>query len=135
MAFCMLMLLLLYIWLHDRKVKKDRQAKVDEIGRRGIFDPMSEQVHVRFSYDFFRDWEGERKLVPREYVAYLERNRKALNCYANSWISEQEFNAGYRPFHSSFAYDKRNFKPYAVFENQYLWRIKELNENGLYYGG
>ena len=99
MAFCMLMLLLLYIWLHDRKVKKDRQAKVDEIGRRGIFDPMSEQVHVRFSYDFFRDWEGERKLVPREYVAYLERNRKALNCYANSWISEQEFNAGYRPFH------------------------------------
>lgn len=89
------------------------------------------KFHMLWS-DAADDWAHDRKMFPKEYWAYLERNEKARNAYIEGLVGKQEMELGLKPVLCSPYYNKDTFDPFGMF-NSYKEKIKIFNETGRLY--
>lgn len=94
----------------------------------------SEDYHLKLIDDYERDWKGERKVFPKEYHAYFEKNQEARFVYEIALAQKQEEAEGFKPY-PVFTYNRYTFNPFSHFHYRYDEKIKIFNEKGIYYGG
>lgn len=121
------------LWLDDRRKAAKVNKKVSEMTARGEFINKNYQFFNKAWQDAEDDWQHDRKMFPKEYCAYLERNPEAKKSYIEGIVGEQETKAGYKPVLCPLQYDKSTFDPFKQFD-RYKEKVKEYNETGrLYY--
>lgn len=116
----------------EKRKNNNSNKKIAEMKARGEFDSKNYQFFERAWQDASYDWLNERKLYPKEYWSYLERNPEALKIYKSGIVGKQEMEAGYKPVLCNPYYDKHTFDPFQSF-NAYKEKIRIYNETGKFY--
>lgn len=132
MALVGAIFIFLILFLNDKSKTVKANKKVAEMDARGEFDPQDYNKFSMLWQDAAYDWEGERKMFPKEYWAYFERNDKARQAYIQGLVGKQEMEAGRKPILSGY-YDKHTYNPFGMFNSQYAEKIKIFNETGRMY--
>jgi hypothetical protein len=132
MSLILFFVCLILLWIDDSRKKAHANKKISEMSARGEFLNKNYQLFNKAWQDAEDDWQHDRKLFPKEYQAYLERNPEAKKSYIEGLVGEQEKKAGNKPVLSPAYYDKNTFNPFGNF-NTYKDKIKEYNETGKLY--
>lgn len=116
------------------KTQYQTQKKTEELKDKGAFLPFPSGAHHDIVFDnYYNDFtSGERKHFPRQYWAYMERNKDAVAWYAQGLAWQHEINEGYRP-HGIIDYNRYTFEPFGMFHARYDEKIEELNRNGVFH--
>lgn len=113
--------------VQDKRKTNKINRKVSAMNARGEFLNKNYQLFNRSWQDAEDDWRHDRKMFPKEYQAYLERNPEAKKSYIEGLVGEQETKAGNKPVLSPAYYDKNTFNPFGKFDS-YKDKIEEYNE-------
>ena len=132
MVLVELLAVIFVLWLADRRKTAKANKKVAEMPARGEFIAKNYSFFNKAWQDASYDWSGERKMFPKEYWAYFERNDKARAAYIEGLVGQQEMNSGYKPVLCDPYYNKYTFDPFGVFES-YKEKIKIFYETGKFY--
>lgn len=133
MALVELIVIIVVLFLIEQSRTAKSNKKVNEMVKNGAFLEQSwPRFHMIYS-DMYDDWNGERKLYPKEYWTYMERNNKAVGAYAGALASQQEIKEGRRPSLCIGTYNKNTYDPFGMFNSQYTEKIKIFNETGKFY--
>lgn len=111
----------------DAKTSQATKKHREELEDQGFFLPENQELHDRFVREAYDDWNGEMKMLPKEYWTFFTYNSEALHSYISSIASKKEAEAGYKPVRH-FYYNKYTFDPFSGFNNQYLSQIQDFNK-------
>jgi len=115
--------------IDDKRKTAKVNKKVAEMTARGEFISKNYQFFNKAWQDAEDDWRNDRKMFPKEYQAYLERNPEAKKSYIEGLVGEQETKAGYKPVLCPSQYDKNTFDPFKQFD-KYKEKADEYNGTG-----
>lgn len=133
MQLVLFLICMVALWVDDSHKTAKANRKVSAMSARGEFLNKNYQFFNRAWQDAEDDWRHDRKMFPKEYQAYLERNPEAKKSYIEGIVGEQETKAGCKPVICPAQYDKSSFNPFRKF-NSYKDKINEYNKTGkLYY--
>jgi len=132
MSLVLFLVCLVALWVDDSHKTAKANGKVSSMIARGEFLNKNYQFFNHAWQDAEDDWRHDRKMFPKEYQAYLERNPEAKKSYIEGLVGELETKAGNKPVLSPAYYDKNTFDPFRKFD-LYKEKIKEYNETGKLY--
>lgn len=133
MQLILFLVCLVALWVDDSHKAAKANRKISEMSARGEFLNKNYQFFNRAWQDVEDDWQHVRKMFPKEYQAYLERNPEAKKSYIEGIVGEQETKAGNKPVLSPAYYDKNKFDPFGNFNSSYKEKIDEYNGSGKLY--
>lgn len=120
------------VLLIDGSKTAKAHKKTAEMKENGAFLPASDLRFSEIYQDMCRDWNEDRKLYPKEYWGYLERNDEARNEYSAGLTCQQEIKEGYQPTLCIGTYNKHTYDPFSFFR-PYEKYIDIFNKTGKMY--
>ena len=129
MSLVLFFICIVALVIDDKHKTVKINQKVSAMNARGEFLPQDYSKFYTLWNDATNDWIHERKMFPREYWAYFERNENAKNAYIEGLVGQQEIKEGVKPILHGGIYDKNTFNPFGMFES-YKDKIKKYNETG-----
>ena len=132
MVFIEFIAVIFVILFLEKRKTNNVNKKVAEMTARGEFDPKDYNLFNKLWQDAFYDWQHDRKLFPKEYWSYFERNEKARDKYIVGIVSKQEMETGHKPVLCDPYYNRDTFNPFGYFK-PYEEKIRIYNETGKMY--
>jgi len=132
MSLVLFFICVIALVVDDKHKATKINRKVSAMNARGEFLPQNYSKFNAFWDAAADDWIHDRKMFPKEYWAYFERNEKAKNAYIEGLVGQQEMKEGLKPVLHNATYNKDTFDPFGVFDS-YKEKIKEYNETGKLY--
>ena len=129
MPLVLFLVCLVALLIEDKRKTAKVNKKVAEMTARGEFIAKNYNFFNKAWQDAEDDWRHDRKMFPKEYQAYLERNPEAKKSYIEGLVGEQETKAGYKPVLCPPMYDKNTFDSFRQFD-QYKEKAEEYTETG-----
>ena len=129
MSLVLFFICVIALVIEDKRKTSKINQKAFVMTARGEFLTQDYNKFYTLWNDASEDWIHGRKMFPKEYWAYFERNEKAKNAYIEGLVGQQEMKEGLKPILHDAIYNKNTFNPFGMFEI-YKDKIKEYNETG-----
>lgn len=113
------------IFIFTLTVYVHENSKYRIIISRGLYDPKCPADKTKFFKKRISDnWNGERTLYPKKYIALFERDSRALEDFQLCLLWDLQHRNGYLPDYIPSDYNRNNYNPYLYFTDKHNYKIK-----------